>query len=290
MTDPIGVDGPTTGAASRRAVIRYTSDSVRTDSDWVTVEEPLEIRVVAEERGRRQGHGVAVTMRTPGDDLNLAAGFLVSEGVVRCRQDIWRIEHCRDRDSLEEDNVVEVHLAPGVAFDPALLSRNVVTSSACGICGRASIESVEQICLVHPEGGFQLSPGLISALPTRLEGAQGIFAHTGGIHAAALLTPAGDLVEVCEDVGRHNALDKLVGRLLARDGLPATDHLALVSGRASFELVQKCLLAGIPLLAAVGAPSSLAVDLARHYGMTLIGFLRSGRFNVYCGGERIAGT
>lgn len=260
------------------------------DSDLVTVEEPLEIRVVAEIDGRRAGQSVAVTMRSPGQDLELAAGFLVSEGVVRHQGEIWKIEHCNNGENAAEDNVVDVYLIPGVELDLKQLSRHVVTSSACGICGRSSIESVRQICTRRPAGDFQLSPAQISSLPALLEGAQGIFAHTGGIHAAALVSMTGDLLDVCEDVGRHNALDKLVGRLLAADGLPAAGTLALVSGRASFELVQKSLLAGIPMLAAVGAPSSLAVDLASEYGMTLIGFLRSERFNVYCGDERVAGA
>lgn len=281
-------DRPSPLAATRREVIRHAGGGARTESDWVTVEEPLEIRVVAEVDGKRLGHAVAVTMRTPGDDRELATGFLVSEGVIRRREEIWKIEHCRNHESPEEENVIDVHLAPGVGFDLAQLSRNVVTSSACGICGRASIESVEQICVDRPRGDFQLSAEMMATLPNRLEAAQGVFAHTGGIHAAALMSSVGELVEACEDVGRHNALDKLVGRVLGRDGLPATDHLVLVSGRASFELVQKCLLAGIPLLAAVGAPSSLAVDLAERYGMTLVGFLRSERFNVYCGEQRIA--
>jgi FdhD protein len=269
-------------------VVRHEGGQVRTEVDVVTVEEPLEIRVVAEVGGRRTSRSVAVTMRTPGEDLELAAGFLVSEGVVRRREDIWRIEHCREGGDPADDNVLEVFLAPTVDFDLDQLSRNVLTSSACGICGRSSIESVRQICSDRPLGDFQLPPGAISPLVTSLEGAQGVFAHTGGIHAAALFSPMGELLELREDVGRHNALDKLVGTLLGRGELPAAERLVLVSGRASFELVQKSLLAGIPMLAAVGAPSSLAVDLAKEYGMTLIGFLRQDRFNIYCGGERIA--
>jgi len=228
-------------------------------------------------------------MRTPGEDLELAAGFLVSEGVVKQKEDIWRIEHCRQGEDAADDNVVEVSLAPTVGFDLDQLSRNVLTSSACGICGRSSIESVEQICATRPQGDFRLRPSEVSKLALALEAAQGVFAHTGGIHAAGLFSPLGELLELREDVGRHNALDKLVGSQLAKGELPAAQRLVLVSGRASFELVQKSLLAGIPMLAAVGAPSSLAVDLAQEYGMTLIGFLRENRFNIYCGGERIAG-
>jgi FdhD protein len=261
---------------------------VRTDADLVTVEEPLEIRVEAEIDGRRIGRSVAVTMRTPGEDLELAAGFLVSEGVVRQKEDIWRIEHCRDGSDPADGNVLEVSLAPTVNFDLDQLSRHVLTSSACGICGRSSIESVQEICTDLPLGDFQLRPREISKLAILLEEAQGVFAQTGGIHAAALFSPAGELLDLREDVGRHNALDKLVGKLFFSGELPAADRLVLLSGRASFELVQKSLLAGIPMLAAVGAPSSLAVDLAQEYGLTLIGFLRQGRFNIYCGGERVA--
>ena len=269
---------------------RYGGGPARADSDLITVEEPLEIRVVAEKDGQRIRQSVAVTMRTPGDDLNLAAGFLVSEGVVRKAAEIWKIEHCRQGDDPVADNVVDVYLAPSVKFDLDQLSRHVMTTSACGICGRSSIESVQQICVDSPRGDFLLQPREVSRLPGVLEGAQGVFDLTGGIHAAAFFSTAGALVDLCEDVGRHNALDKLVGRLLLDGDLPVAEGMVLVSGRASFELVQKCLLAGIPFLAAVGAPSSLAVDLAAAYGMTLVGFLRQGRFNIYTGGERIDET
>lgn len=280
---------PLTRAATRRSVIRHEGGRRRVDEDLLTAEEPLEIRVVSEVEGRRTGRSVAVTMRTPGEDHELAAGFLVSEGVVRQKEDIWSIEHCRDGDDADEDNVVDVHLAPSVEFDLDQLSRNVMTSSACGICGRSSIESVQQICDRQPVGDFQLSPPEIFELVKGLEEGQGVFAQTGGIHAAVLFSATGKLLVLREDVGRHNALDKVVGSLLASGGLPAAGNLVVVSGRASFELVQKSLLAGIPFLAAVGAPSSLAVDLAERFGMTLIGFLRDGRFNVYCGDERVAG-
>ena len=280
-------DPPSPRATTRRTVVRHERQRATTESDLVTVEEPLEIRVVAEIEGRRRRESVAVTMRTPGEDLDLAAGFLVSEGVVKQSEDIWQIEHCRNGDGAVDDNVVDVHLAPSVKFDLDQLSRRVITSSACGICGRSSIESVQQICTERPNGRFRLRPEEISELPKALQAVQGVFTHTGGIHAAALFSPVGELLKSCEDVGRHNALDKLVGGWMEKHGLPAADKVVLVSGRASFELVQKCLLAGIPVLAAVGAPSSLAVDLAAEYDMTLIGFLRDGRFNVYSGGHRI---
>ena len=289
MKRPGANQPPPARSVDRRWVDRYIEDRVHRETDLVTVEEPLEIRVVAEVDGRRTRRSVAVTMRTPGQDLELAAGFLVSEGVVRHPDDLWRVEHCRDDNDAAAENVVEVHLAPTVEFDLEQLSRNVLTSSACGICGRSSIESVQQICTARPLGKFRLTPRQIARLPASLEESQGVFPHTGGIHAAALLAPTGELLVLREDIGRHNALDKLVGKVLVDGGLPAGETLVVVSGRASFELVQKSLLAGIPMLAAVGAPSSLAVDLATEFGMTLIGFLKRDRFNVYCGGDRVLG-
>lgn len=276
-------------STSPRPIYRYHGGQATPVTDLVTVEEPLEIRVVAEIRGRRRSHTIAVTMRTPGEDVELATGFLVSEGVVRHPTDLWKIEHCRQGENPIDENVVEAHLAPAVEFDLENLSRNVLTSSACGICGRSSIDSIQQICAARPQGDFQLPAEIVSGLPAILEQAQGVFAYTGGIHAAGLFTPTGELLRLHEDVGRHNAVDKLVGKTLVDGGLPAAQTLVVVSGRASFELVQKALLAGIPMLAAVGAPSSLAIDLAVEYGMTLVGFLRPDRFNVYCGGERIVG-
>ncbi len=256
-------------------------------SDLVTTEEPLEIRVVAEIEGQHTPTSIAVTMRTPGDDFELATGFLVSEGVVSQQRDIWRIAYCDSSDSSDDQNIVEVVLRPTVGFDLDLLARNVITSSSCGVCGKASIEAVESICPVRPEGRIRVDRSVLVALPETLASRQPVFAKTGGLHAAALFDERGDLVLRREDVGRHNAVDKLVGSLLSSGELPAGDRVLLVSGRVSFELVQKALVAGIPFLAAVGAPSSLAIELAEAYGMTLVGFLRQGRFNVYCGEERI---
>jgi FdhD protein len=271
----------------RLPIVRHDGTTARAASDVVTMEEPLEIRVVTEERGRRVPRSVAVTMRTPGEDLELAAGFLFSEGVVARGSDIWRITHCED-DSEASGNRVDVVLQPALRVDFERLSRNVITSSACGVCGRASIEAVRRVCSARPIGSYRLAPSLLVRAAEVLSGEQPVFSRTGGIHAAALFDRQGTLRRLHEDVGRHNALDKLVGALLRADELPASDCFVLVSGRASFELVQKALVAGIPALAAVGAPSSLAVELAQDYGMTLVGFLRGGRFNVYAGAERIA--
>lgn len=275
-------------ATRQVTVARRRSGSVNRDEDLVAVEEPLEIRVVAESAGRRKRHSVAVTMRTPGEDFELAAGFLVSEGVVAQPGHIWRIEHCEQSGDTVDENVVEVHLAPGVSFEAEQLSRMVVTSSACGICGRTSIEAVQKTCATPPHGDFRLSPATLLGLTDLLSAKQPGFSYTGGLHAAALFDSAGQFCDLREDVGRHNALDKLVGSRLMSDQVPISQSLALVSGRVSFELVQKSVLAGIPMLAAVGAPSSLAIELAAEYGVTLIGFLGSDRFNVYCGEERIA--
>jgi len=268
-------------------VVRHVGGAVNRETDQVSIEEPLEMRVVVEEGGKRVRHSLAITMRTPGKDRELAAGFLVSEGVVHRRQDILSVEHCRSTSSDAGDNVVDVQLAPSTRFDIESLARNVITTSACGICGRASIDSVQQICSRRPQGAFTLQQEVLLRLIEVLEGSQPVFSRTGGLHAAALFDSRGRLALLREDVGRHNAMDKLVGSLLFDAALPANDRVVLVSGRASFELVQKALLAGIPILAAVGAPTSLAVELAAEYGMTLVGFLRDERFNVYSGSERI---
>jgi FdhD protein len=279
------------GAAVRAAVATYEGGKVERRSDLLAAEEPLEMRVSWEEGGRRVRHSVAVTMRTPGHDFELAAGFFFGEGIVPSREAIWSIAYCQDT---EEPNVVEIALAPGVPFDPRRFSRNVYTTSSCGVCGKTSIDLVRAVCsapLAPPAAetaGARVRREVLLGLPEALRRAQPVFSRTGGLHASGLFDLDGRLLLQHEDVGRHNALDKVVGTLLLGGGLPASDRLLLVSGRASFELVQKALAAGIPVLAAVGAPSSLAVELARELGQTLVGFLRDGRFNVYAGEERIA--
>ena len=277
---------PDSQAARTLQVIGHESGRVTHRGDLVAVEEPLEIRVIAEDRGRRRRQSIAVTMRTPGHDRQLAAGFLVSEGVVRRRHDIYSIEHCEDEEP-PDTNLIDVTLNPGVQVDLDRLSRNVFVSSSCGVCGKASIEAVREACEALPPDALQIAPEDLLRLPGSLGEAQTGFGHTGGLHAAGLFDLTGRLTALFEDVGRHNALDKLIGELLLKESLPAANKVLMVSGRASFELVQKALLAGIPLLAAVGAPSSLAVELAAEYGMTLVGFLRHDRFNVYAGSERV---
>jgi FdhD protein len=261
------------------------SPSGATDrADLLAAEEPLGIRV--------SGAALTMTMRTPGDDIELAAGFLVSEGVVRSPGDIATVRvcdgtTCGHSEHDEPGNIVDVTLAAGVSI-PAGARRSFLTTSACGVCGKASIRDICQL----PRFGVasdpaRVSPDVLVTLPDRLREAQRVFSRTGGLHAAGLFSAAGELLAAKEDVGRHNAVDKVVGWALLHDRLPLAGCILLVSGRASFELVQKAALAGVPVLAAVSAPSSLAVDLAAETGLTLVGFLRGPSMNVYSGSERI---
>jgi FdhD protein len=280
------------GRTARRRVLRLTvspdgppASSAR--ADFLAAEEPLGIRV--------DGTALTVTMRTPGDDIELAAGFLVSEAIAASPADIAGIRLCdgascgHDHDGGHDSmgNIADVTLAPGVVVTQGA-RRNFMTTSACGVCGKASIED---ICVL-PHAALsadpaRFNPAVLAGLPDRLRDAQRVFSRTGGLHAAGLFTASGEVVAVREDVGRHNAVDKIVGWALLEDRLPLTGCALLVSGRASFELVQKAVLAGIPLLAAVSAPSSLAVSLAEEAGLTLVGFLRGPSMNVYAGADRI---
>jgi FdhD protein len=255
-------------------------------ADLLAAEEPLGIRV--------GGEALTLTMRTPGDDIDLAAGFLVSEGIARSAADIATIricagDNCGHGDHDGSGNIADVELRPGVTVAPAL-RRNFMTTSACGVCGKASIgELAVMPSFDLTADQVRISPELLAGLPDRLRDAQRVFSRTGGLHAAGVFDAAGTLVCAREDVGRHNAVDKVVGWALREGRLPLAGCVLLVSGRASFELVQKAVLAGIPVLAAVSAPSSLAADLAQEAGLTLVGFLRGASMNVYTGAERIAG-
>lgn len=268
-------------------VTRVQQTGRATESDRVSVEEPLEVRL--------DGRTFAVIMRTPGADRELAAGFLLAERIIRAADDLGTIEVCVD-----VDNVVNVTLTGGAAarVDRALAGRrHVVANAACGVCGRTSIEELLED--IEPIADpVRISSSSLAALPDRLRAAQPLFDATGGLHAAALFRVAEtlatlasvaalELVDTAEDVGRHNAVDKVIGRALMRDVLPLSSHVLLVSGRTSFEIVQKAFAAGIPVVAAVSAPSSLAVDLSRRSGITLAGFVRDGQFNVYTHAERI---
>jgi FdhD protein len=236
-------------------------------------------------------------MRTPGDDADLAAGFLFTEGILRSPDEILQIRHCGlkirsgkgaiERASALNSNTIRVDLRENIEVDLKRLERHFYTSSSCGVCGKTSIEAVGTGVKKLSDTGFVVSRDVIHQLPARLRSAQSVFDETGGLHASGLFTADGRLDVICEDVGRHNALDKVIGRKFLAGEMPLSDRILIVSGRASFELVQKALMAGIPILAAVGAPSSLAVELAREFGMTLIGFVRDGRFNIYNGGKRI---
>lgn len=269
----------------RRRVIRVRDGVVSARPDTLVAEEPLEIRL--------NGKPLAVTMRTPGDDFALAAGFLVSEGVVASADEVRRIAYCAGAtdDGANTYNVVDVLLAPDVPVPAITLERNVYTTSSCGLCGKASLDAVRTTARFRLEDGPPVRVGVevLAGLPDRLRAAQQVFERTGGLHGAALFSAEGELLDVQEDVGRHNAVDKVVGRALREGLLPLDRVVLLVSGRASFELAQKAVMAGIPVLAAVSAPSSLAVDLAAEAGLTLVGFLRGGDMNVYAGAERLTG-
>lgn len=265
----------------RRRVLRVTAEDHSARPDTMVVEEPLEIRV--------GGKPLAVTMRTPGSDFDLALGFLVTEGVVRGRTEVRTIKYCTGAGPDAQHNIVDVVLAPGVAAPDPSIERAFYTTSSCGICGKASLDAVRTKVTWPVADDHTVSPqSLISGLPQRLRAGQSVFDRTGGLHAAGLFTGDGHLLCLREDVGRHNAVDKVVGWALREDRLPLRGCILQVSGRASFELTQKALMAGIPTLSAVSAPSSLAVDLAAEAGMTLIGFVRGTSMNIYTGAHRVA--
>ncbi len=278
------------GTASVR-VRRMRGDRSDESDDVLAVEEPLEVRVGrAEDRGAPP-RSLSVTMRTPGQDFELAVGFLFTEGVIRGREDLASVEYARSHLRGPAENVVDVTLERGVPFDPAKLERHFFATSSCGVCGKASLDAV-RVLGVRPaaEGRPRVPADVIPILPERLRRSQTLFAATGGLHAAGRFSAAGELRSLREDVGRHNAVDKLVGERVLAGATPLRDEVLAVSGRASFEILQKAAVAGLPFVVAVGAPSSLAVDLAREYGMTLVGFARDHGFNVYAGEERIVRT
>jgi FdhD protein len=275
-----------TGTTEAR-IWRVKSGQAEPVPDRVATEEPLEVRILWQGEERT----VAVTMRTPGADEELAAGFLFAEGVVD-RQERIRGFHrpLEGRTGEPEPNIVAVELGEGPDPNLPTLERHFFSSSACGVCGKAGLAALQVRAPGRLPAGPEVDPELIASLPARLREAQGLFDATGGLHAAALFDAAGGLLALREDVGRHNALDKLLGRAFLDGRLPLHGHMVLVSGRTSYEILQKCAVAGVPIVCAVSAPSSLAVELAESFGITLIGFLRGDRFNVYAGAERIAGV
>jgi FdhD protein len=264
------------GSIELTQVTEWDAGEVRSVQDALVAEEPLEIRV--------NGAPLTVTMRTPGHDAELAAGFLLTEGVIRSRSQITAIRAAIPRNGTKS-NVVDVELQDA-DFERGTLQRNFFAASSCGICGKASIEAIHRRDLLPLDQGFRIDPEVLCRMPETLRGEQAVFNRTGGLHAAALFDEAGGLVVVREDIGRHNAVDKAIGWALNEGRLPLSRHVLMVSGRGGFEIVQKALAAGIPILASVSAPSSLAVKLARELGPTLIGFMRGQRFVVYSGGFR----
>lgn len=271
-------------------VRRFRDGAFTRDRDALAVEEPLEIRVArAEAGGTRRSEPFLVTMRTPGDDFDLVAGLLFAEGVVERAEDLLELTYCRGGEEAQAYNVVEARLAPGVAFDADGLRRNVLASSACGVCGKTTLDALEAAgCVPMPVEEAAVDAALVATFPDRMQREQGNFARTGGLHAAGLFDDAGRCRVLREDVGRHNAVDKVVGHALLRREVPLEGGILVVSGRTSYEIVQKAVRAGIPLLVAVGAPSSMAVETARRFGQTLVGFARDGGFNVYAHPERIS--
>lgn len=267
---------------ARRPVLRIRDGVARSAGDSLAGEEPLEIRL--------NGVPLSVTMRTPGDDFDLAIGFLIGEGVIRSREDVVTARYCAGAtdEGVNTYNVVDVRIADDVPIPTRSLERNFYTTSSCGVCGKTSVDAVRtQTTWPVREEPLVVSVAVLAELPDRLRAAQRVFDSTGGLHAAALATPNGDLTCVREDVGRHNAVDKVIGHATRTGELPLRNAILMVSGRASFELVQKAVMAGVPMMAAVSAPSSLAVDLATETGLTLVGFLRGHSMNVYSANHRV---
>lgn len=262
---------------------RVSADSVLLEIDSLAVEEPLEIRL-----GIGKSHrAISITMRTPGNDAELAAGFLFTEGILQSKDQITAIKHCGKFPN--NRNTIRVDLAEDTAIDFNKLERNFYTTSSCGVCGKSSLEALNVAGAKRIENiNFPpIAAETVYQLPEKLRQAQSVFDKTGGLHAAAIFDSDGNLIDLREDVGRHNALDKLIGAQFLAGQLPLADKILFLSGRASFELIQKAVMAQIPLICAVGAPSSLAVEAAKNFNLTLLGFVRERRFNIYCGGENI---
>jgi FdhD protein len=265
--------------AERRVLKVGAGGETRRARDRLAVEEPLELRVA--------GRPVGVTMRTPGNDFELAIGYCISEGLVARPDDVEAVRFCAPEDQAQEFNVLTVDLRPGVPVPDPSLDRLAVTSSSCGVCGKASIEAVTVTCPTLTGDPLAVPAEALTAIPERVRAAQRVFEQTGGLHAAAVCGPEGDLLCVREDVGRHNAVDKVIGWAATERRLPLHGMVLFVSGRCSFEVVQKAAVAGVPVVAAVSAPSSLAVELADQVGMTLVGFLRGANMNVYTHPHRV---
>jgi|ERR1700723_2552910 FdhD protein len=295
-----------TRSTSQAIVDRFTGDQAHTTTDTLAVEEPLELQLAYGPLGSRQVKSISVTMRTPGHDFELVAGFLLTEGIVSNSADISKISYVAGPSNevrsqpvgpnmtvlpyQPEKNIVRVDLAADVIVSMANLERNFYTTSSCGICGKASLLALRTVCPPRAANSLKVAANLLYSLPERLRAGQDVFERTGGLHASGLFDADGHLHSIREDVGRHNAVDKLMGAEFLADRIPLRQRLLLLSGRASFELLQKALMGGIPMVVSVGAPSSLAVAVAKEFDITLIGFLRGDYFNVYHGTERISGS
>lgn len=265
---------------------RVSADSVLAEIDMLAVEEPLEIRLGFVENSKYKHKAISITMRTPGNDFELAAGFLFTEGILQSKNQINLIKHCGKFPN--NQNTVRIDLTPEIAIDLKKMERNFYTTSSCGVCGKSSLELLVTGAKKIEQNNFpQVSTEIIHELPNKLREDQKVFDETGGLHAAALFDVSGTLIELREDVGRHNAVDKLIGKQFLADKIPLSDKILFLSGRASFELIQKAVMAQIPIVCAVGAPSSLAVEAAREFDVTLLGFVRDNRFNIYTGKQRI---
>jgi FdhD protein len=285
-------------------IFRVTRDQVKAFRDLVAVEEPLEIQLVYGAVADRRVKSISITMRTPGNDDELAAGFLMTEGVLRDPIHIAAIgvpsvasaAPLSDADSRKtavpvgmRSQMIRIELLPNIEVSMSTLERNFYTTSSCGVCGKASLLALRTLCPLPQQDTFRIHSDILSSLPQKLQASQAAFRTTGGLHAASLFTADGRLHSVREDVGRHNALDKLLGAAFLEDAVPLRGSLLLLSGRASFELLQKAVMGGIPMVAAIGAPSSLAIEVAREFSITLVGFLRPDSFNIYSAPERVLG-
>lgn len=275
-------------------ILKLEEGELRNTVDLLAVEEPMEVRLGYGLMDNRSQKSISVTMRTPGNDFELATGFLFTEGIIQHPGQVYKVRYCTELNSIEnKENIVRVELHENVTIDFGKLQRNFYTTSSCGVCGKESIEAVKISCNhIFEDAHLLVAPRLLLSLPQKLREKQNVFEYTGGLHACALFDESGELLLLREDVGRHNALDKLIGAFFMNAGsssIPLNKHILLLSGRASFELLQKASMAGISMVCAVGAPSSLAVNAAKEFNITLVGFLRDQRFNVYSGNERING-
>ncbi|MFK8057967.1 MAG: formate dehydrogenase accessory sulfurtransferase FdhD [Saprospiraceae bacterium] len=268
-------------------IVKVKNGSHHEVQDLLAVEEPLEIRLGFGPVSDREQRSLAITMRTPGHDFELVTGFLFTEGIIKSAADFTRIAYCRDKDGKQSPNIVRVELQPTIELDWDRFSRHFYTNSSCGICGKASIESLEGMCESAIESNFSMSAEVLHSLDQKMRKAQGIFDHTGALHAAALFNENGELLHLREDIGRHNALDKVIGTALTEGSIPLTQHVIMLSGRSCFELIQKALMSRIPIVAAVGAPSSLAAETAQNFKITLLGFAKNNGFNIYSAPEKI---